>query len=163
MAAAEAALELAKADHRHAIRRLHLAGASLREIATALDLSHQRVHQIIEATGGARRWVKKSPPEIVVCSFCGRPERAVKKLVCGPGVYICDECVDLAEQVTSTGRRIGNRRTTMAAVPADEGTGRCSFCGRRRRQVSALIAGPGDRICAACLQLCQEIIVEELQ
>ena len=163
VAAAETALELAKADHRHAIRRLHLAGASLREIAAALGLSHQRVHQIIDTTGGARRWPKRSPPKVVVCSFCGRPEGAVKKLVCGPGVYICDECVPLAERVAATGKRAENRRTTMAVVSPDHQAERCSFCGKRRRDVSALVEGPGDRICAACLRLCREIMAEELQ
>lgn len=38
----------ARLDYHHAIRRLHAAGGSMREIAEALDLSHQRVHQIVE-------------------------------------------------------------------------------------------------------------------
>jgi Clp amino terminal domain, pathogenicity island component len=38
----------AKLDYHHAIRRLHAAGGSMREIAEVLDLSHQRVHQIVE-------------------------------------------------------------------------------------------------------------------
>jgi ATP-dependent Clp protease ATP-binding subunit ClpC len=38
----------AKLDYHHGIRRLHAAGGSMREIAEALDLSHQRVHQIVE-------------------------------------------------------------------------------------------------------------------
>jgi hypothetical protein len=38
----------AKLDYHHAIRRLHAAGGSMREIADVLDLSHQRVHQIVE-------------------------------------------------------------------------------------------------------------------
>jgi Clp amino terminal domain, pathogenicity island component len=52
-AAREAVLELerqqehAKVDYHHQIRRLHAAGGSLREIADALGLSHQRVHQIV--------------------------------------------------------------------------------------------------------------------
>jgi ATP-dependent Clp protease ATP-binding subunit ClpX len=29
------------------------------------------------------------------CSFCGKPQRRVKKLIAGPGVYICNECVVL--------------------------------------------------------------------
>lgn len=38
----------ARLEYHHAIRRLHAAGGSMREIAEALDLSHQRVHQIVE-------------------------------------------------------------------------------------------------------------------
>jgi ribosomal protein S14 len=162
VAEAEETLELAKADHHHAIRRLHLAGASFREIAAALGMSHQRVHQIIDTTGGARRWRKKPPPESLACSFCGRPQRAVKKLVCGPAVYICNHCVALAQRVAASGTPVENRRTAMASVADDQATERCSFCGKVRRQVAALVSGPGHRICDGCLQICREITVEEL-
>jgi len=36
---------------------------------------------------------------VLACSFCGRPETEVAKLVAGPGVYICDGCVELARSV----------------------------------------------------------------
>ena len=35
----------------------------------------------------------------VYCSFCGKPQSAVKKMVAGPGVYICDECINLCNDV----------------------------------------------------------------
>ena len=35
----------------------------------------------------------------VYCSFCGKPQSAVKKIVAGPGVYICDECINLCNDV----------------------------------------------------------------
>jgi hypothetical protein len=49
-------LEKARADYNHAIRRLHAEGGSLREIAEDLGVSHQRVHQIVDAgeSTGAR-------------------------------------------------------------------------------------------------------------
>jgi ATP-dependent Clp protease ATP-binding subunit ClpX len=45
--------------------------------------------------------------EQLLCSFCGKSQRQVKKLIAGPGVYICDECIDLCneiidEELTST-------------------------------------------------------------
>src|SRR5439155_6938985 len=40
----------ARVDYHHAIKKLHAGGGSLREIADALELSHQRVHQIVEET-----------------------------------------------------------------------------------------------------------------
>jgi hypothetical protein len=43
----------ARVDYHHAIKKLHAAGGSLREIAEALELSHQRVHQIVEGPVGA--------------------------------------------------------------------------------------------------------------
>jgi hypothetical protein len=33
------------------------------------------------------------------CSFCGKDQHTVAKLIAGPGVYICDECVDLCDQI----------------------------------------------------------------
>ena len=35
----------------------------------------------------------------VYCSFCGKPQKSVKKIVAGPGVYICDECIGLCNAV----------------------------------------------------------------
>lgn len=37
--------------------------------------------------------------EALICSFCGKDEHSVAKLVAGPGVYICGECVDLCNQI----------------------------------------------------------------
>ena len=33
------------------------------------------------------------------CSFCGKPQEQVRKLVAGPGVYICDECIELCTEI----------------------------------------------------------------
>ncbi len=46
--------------------------------------------------------------ELLKCSFCGKTQKQVKKLIAGPGVYICDECIDLCneiieEELTETG------------------------------------------------------------
>ncbi|MCI7612424.1 MAG: ATP-dependent Clp protease ATP-binding subunit ClpX [Selenomonadaceae bacterium] len=35
----------------------------------------------------------------LVCSFCGKPQDMVRKLVAGPGVYICDECIELCNEI----------------------------------------------------------------
>lgn len=37
--------------------------------------------------------------ELLTCSFCGKSQRQVKKLIAGPGVYICDECIDLCNDI----------------------------------------------------------------
>jgi ATP-dependent Clp protease ATP-binding subunit ClpX len=37
--------------------------------------------------------------ELVKCSFCGKSQKAVKKLIAGPGVYICDECIELCNEI----------------------------------------------------------------
>jgi hypothetical protein len=48
-------IDQVRSDYNHAIRRLHAAGASMREIAEVLGLSHQRVHQIVDETSGVPR------------------------------------------------------------------------------------------------------------
>ena len=42
---------------------------------------------------------KNDVPKSVRCSFCGKAQENVRKIVAGPGVYICDECVDLCESI----------------------------------------------------------------
>jgi len=37
--------------------------------------------------------------DLLRCSFCGKSQQRVMKLIAGPGVYICDECVDLCNQI----------------------------------------------------------------
>ncbi|HAE54373.1 MAG TPA: ATP-dependent Clp protease ATP-binding subunit ClpX, partial [Acidimicrobiaceae bacterium] len=37
--------------------------------------------------------------ELLKCSFCGKSQKQVKKLIAGPGVYICDECIDLCNEI----------------------------------------------------------------
>ena len=161
---AEHAAEVAKAEFHRAVRRLHLSGASLRELAAVLHLSHQRVHQIVETAGGGRRWGRRSqlPPKLT-CSFCTRPQRKARRLVAGPDVYICEECVETAEAVIRSGEAGGSASGLLHSVEGDPAR-RCGFCGKRRHQVTGL-AGTraGDAtICSGCLALCREIHSEQL-
>ena len=43
--------------------------------------------------------MSKSQERIVKCSFCGKPQEVVKKIIAGPGVYICDECIALCQDI----------------------------------------------------------------
>src|SRR6202142_4464746 len=51
--------------------------------------------------------------EQLLCSFCGKSQRQVKKLIAGPGVYICDECIDLCNEI------IDEELTTPVAFDLD--------------------------------------------
>ena len=42
---------------------------------------------------------KNDTPKNVRCSFCGKAQESVRKIVAGPGVYICDECIDLCNSI----------------------------------------------------------------
>ncbi len=171
---AERDLEVARAEFHRAVRRLHLNGSSLRELAASLGLSHQRVHQIVEEAGGSRRWIRvkggaRRDDLLLVCSFCGNSQGQVRKLIAGPGVYICDGCVGLAEGVVGSGEARCTEYGPVTAVPEQAQRTLCSFCGKIRGQVAGMaLAPPGPHrktpaaICTECLALCDEIIAEEL-
>ncbi|RME20961.1 MAG: ATP-dependent Clp protease ATP-binding subunit ClpX, partial [Deltaproteobacteria bacterium] len=42
---------------------------------------------------------KRKPPDYLSCSFCGKGQREVRKLIAGPTVYICDECIALCNEI----------------------------------------------------------------
>jgi hypothetical protein len=165
---AERDAEVARADFHRAIRRLQLAGGSLREIADALGISHQRVHQMVADAGGARGWragigrrSKAVPPEIR-CSFCGHLRDAEHRVVAGSRIYICEQCMTLAGKVIATGEVAATPLSAVKTVPADVATAKCSFCGKRRHQVSGIALAAAGTICTECLALCKEIMDEEL-
>ena len=42
---------------------------------------------------------KDGSGKLLYCSFCGKSQHEVRKLIAGPSVYICDECVDLCNDI----------------------------------------------------------------
>ena len=42
---------------------------------------------------------KDDDDEVLHCSFCGKSQKEVKKLIAGRGVYICDECIDVCHSI----------------------------------------------------------------
>ncbi len=67
-------------------------------------------------------------PEHLTCSFCGKPQRQVRKLIAGPGVYICDECIELCNEIVD--EELEEERRTRACAPAS--------CPRRARSTTSL-------------------------
>ncbi|HEV7644919.1 MAG TPA: ATP-dependent Clp protease ATP-binding subunit ClpX [Pyrinomonadaceae bacterium] len=43
--------------------------------------------------------MSRKPEEVLQCSFCGKSQNEVKKLIAGPGVYICNECIDICNEI----------------------------------------------------------------
>jgi hypothetical protein len=181
---AERDVDVARAEFHRAVRRLHLHGSSLRELAAGLGLSHQRVHQIVEEAGGSRRWIRtgdrgRTRQPQLSCTFCGKPQNQVRKLIAGPGVFICEGCVTLARHVIATGQTATTARGPVHVVPGQQPRARCNFCGKQRDQVAAQAGIPlcatektneetnektstGHAIiCDECLDLCDEIVTDE--
>ena len=61
-----------------------------------------------------------NPTGTLYCSFCGKSQREVKKLIAGPSVYICDECIDLCNDIIheDTSKDAGGKKTSLDALPA---------------------------------------------
>ncbi|MGE4606607.1 MAG: ClpX C4-type zinc finger protein, partial [Myxococcota bacterium] len=51
------------------------------------------------------------------CSFCGKSQREVKKLIAGPTVYICDECIELCNDIIAEEYSQEEQATTTSLVP----------------------------------------------
>ena len=51
------------------------------------------------------------------CNFCGKSQKEVKKLIAGPGVYICDECIDLCTDIIQEDVAQAQSKATMESVP----------------------------------------------
>jgi hypothetical protein len=153
--AAEHDLSVANATFATALRQLNLAGGSVRDIARAVGLSHQRVAQLIDAVSDGRGWKRSGKKPIVLsCSFCGRTQNEAGKLIAGQGVMICDSCVAIAGPVT---------RTAAADPPFVIGAeSQCSFCTKWPRPDLLVATDRTFSICGECLDLCDEIIDEEL-
>lgn len=143
---------VARAEHHTAVRRLHLAGGSLREIAEALSLSHQRIQQIVVGSGGSwwrRAWRTRGTIRDAVCTWCSRPPSEVRKLVAGPNIYICDDCVVEAEKALPKLRSVKAKR--LARV-------RCNFCRRLNDGNRLVVPGETANVCDDCLRICREFM-----
>ncbi len=149
---------LARGEYNSAVRRLHLAGGSLREIGQALSLSHQRVQQIVTGAGGTwwrRVWRTRTIGRDAACTWCGRPPSEVGKLIAGPNVFICDACVSSAER---TATRRGTAAGPFQKLKAKSVAARCSFCGKRAADGRSLVSASEGNVCTDCLRVCREIL-----
>ncbi|MEX2293383.1 MAG: ClpX C4-type zinc finger protein [Acidimicrobiales bacterium] len=151
--------ERARSGFHRAVRHLYVDGTPLREIADALGLSHQRVHQIVGAADPVTADEVDDLPVTLICSFCGRTSKECAKLIAGPHVYICDRCA-------VTVRQVGDGATDDEIGLADDPATRCSFCGKQARKVEWMAHtahGKGAQVCNECLHLVEEILRQEQQ
>lgn len=167
----ELELQLAqeKADFGRAVRRLHASGGSLREIADALELSHQRVHQLVEGSGRGG-WIARltrgrpqsGPRSPGFCSFCGASQFDTRKLIAGPGVWICERCIGSATRAAREGSPSADDAGRFDLVPEVDRSVRCNFCGRGLRRAKRILRGgpSAHTICDGCLKLCNQVLAE---
>jgi ATP-dependent protease Clp ATPase subunit len=108
------------------------------------------------------------------CSFCGSTRSAVRFLIDGPRVSICNACADACMALLPED---DVRGATVVYHPAGSvpprslqdlvellagATGlQCSFCGKRPHEVKATVEGYAYRICDECVALCRDILDEK--
>jgi hypothetical protein len=59
----------------------------------------------------------ETPARLYHCSFCGKSQTAVKTLISGPGVFICDECVQLAQTIIDQEAKAASARGSEPRKP----------------------------------------------
>jgi ATP-dependent Clp protease ATP-binding subunit ClpX len=60
---------------------------------------------------------RRESASLLRCSFCGKNQNEVKKLIAGPGVYICDECIDLCTDIIEEEKGREDKQSTQFKVP----------------------------------------------
>ena len=98
----------------------------------------------------------------LACSFCGRDSNSVERLVAGPLVYICSNCIDVCNTFEN------GEASKSGNVVLDQfsySSGKCSFCEKVSKAANSVIECQDLRICLECLGHCNYIIDEakELQ
>ncbi len=95
------------------------------------------------------------------CSFCKKTQDEVRKLIAGPTVYICDECVQVCVDILAHERVKADEQTTggVGASPGPQpktwlpSAAVCSFCGGAVALETALLIENRTLLCGACVQV----------
>ena len=58
----------------------------------------------------------RRPEELLTCSFCGKSQNDVRKLIAGPGVYVCNECIDICNEIINDDEQTA-ATTTRTSLP----------------------------------------------
>jgi len=88
----------------------------------------------------------------LICSFCGKHQDQVRKLIAGPSVHICDECVDLCNEILEK----ESEHEAPAGQPPRQGTifnleASCALCHLRKPSEELSVVPDRGYICTVCL------------
>jgi hypothetical protein len=99
-----------------------------------------------------------SPPEAVLrCSFCNLSQRDVKKLIAGPTVYICNECVEICQNIIAEDATLADSGKKPPNPPApSESEATCVLCRQVREKESMIYVLDRGLICLICVDRVRE-------
>lgn len=101
---------------------------------------------------GARKRATKA-----ICSFCGKTEAADRRIIAGPSVWICQQCV-AAAQHTLEGWQPGEPRGLYGVPPTN--VTHCSFCGSSRAEVPGFVTARASAICGECVVVTEQMLAD---
>ena len=99
---------------------------------------------------------------VIRCSFCGKNQNQVRKIIAGPTVYICDECIDLcndiiAEECERDGNLMSEQEISIEAN-AIKATSPCMCCSRMHGDLSSACPIKELQFCSMCLSELRELL-----
>jgi hypothetical protein len=92
------------------VRPSETTGRYARTVSGAVSLSREARRE----ARAARLDGTVSDDDALLCSFCGKSKRQVEKLIAGPNVYICDECVELCTEILEEELGVAQRLSRAA-------------------------------------------------
>jgi hypothetical protein len=99
------------------------------------------------------------PPGELRCSFCNKSQRYVKKLIAGPNVYICDECVDICLDILVRSPEPTDIPAESAEPPSNVAA-TCSICRLPYPLAEGLYLEERGILCPACVQAVQAALAQ---
>jgi ClpX C4-type zinc finger protein len=91
------------------------------------------------------------------CSFCGKNQSEVRKLIAGPSVHICDECVELCKNIVAEEEDVGDSDKTKAARAKSKANRLCGICMEPRETDELIFLPHAAYMCAGCLEELQAV------
>jgi ATP-dependent protease Clp ATPase subunit len=93
------------------------------------------------------------------CSFCGKDPHAIRKLIAGPRVFICDECVSVCAEIVADDRRVEGGSGPDDATPLSTLV-YCSLCQLPTNLDIVLEIPDRGLLCAACVSAVEAAIAD---
>ena len=91
------------------------------------------------------------------CSFCGKSQNEVRKLVAGPSVHICDECIELCKNILADELDAGEGRKNPSPKATIHDNRLCGICMEERESDELIFLPHAAYMCAGCLEDIQAV------